>query len=112
MRKRTRFLSAVLIAMLPAAEAALSAAPAESNLIGCLQRTAPNVYTLKDDRSGVSFVIEADGRTLEKTLAWQVGHALEIHGIMSAAPAAGQPQHLRANTVLEIAPTCRPTAAK
>jgi hypothetical protein len=112
MRKRNRFSNAVLIAILAAAGAALSAAPAESIVIGCLQRTGANVYSLKDDRSGVSFVIEADGRTPEKTLAWQVGHALEIHGIIAAAPAAGQSQHLRANTVLEIATTCRPAPAK
>ena len=50
--------------------------PANIVIIGCLQGGAQSGFTLKDNRSGVSYRIDAD---VEST-GWHVGHELEIHG--------------------------------
>jgi hypothetical protein len=77
----------------------------EMVVIGCLTRTAQNTYVIKDHRSNAQYQLHSDGSSPQKTLAWQVGHELEVHG----APASSSPssrKRLEVSSVIEIASAC------
>jgi hypothetical protein len=112
MRKSTGFVCVALLTIgLGKAGQAADKAP-EIVVIGCLERTGPQTYVIKDHRSGAPFHVRGDNRTPERSLGWQVGHVLEIHGVMDPLATPAQ-KRLVANSVIELSPTCpRPSPEK
>ena len=81
-------------------------------VVGCLERTGPQTYVIKDHRSGAPFRVRGDNRSPDRSLGWQVGHVLEIHGVMDPLTTPAQ-KRLVAKTVIELSPTCpRPSPEK
>jgi hypothetical protein len=74
-------------------------------VIGCLERPGPQTYVIKDHRSGAPYRVRADNRSPERSLAWQVGHVLEIHGAIDPLATPAQ-NRIVANTVIELSPAC------
>jgi hypothetical protein len=74
-------------------------------VIGCLERTGPQTYVIKDHRSGAPFRVRGDNRSPERSLGWQVGHVLEIHGAIDPLATPAQ-KRLVAETVIELSPAC------
>jgi hypothetical protein len=66
-------------------------------IIGCLQGGG-KAFTLKDNRSGRSYQIDGDA----ESLAWHVGHELEIHGSL------GEGARVKAEQVVYVATKCAP----
>ena len=110
MRNASRRVTAVAIAVLPAIWIGIAEA-ADTVVIGCLQR-AGNGFTITDHRGGNVYRVEADNSTPERTLAWQAGMQLEVHGTVPPAPATAKERTLRATTVIRISRTCPKPAAK
>jgi hypothetical protein len=81
------------------------AADHEAVVIGCLQRAGHSRYVLKDYRSGTPFEIVADNSSPERTLSWQVGHELEVHGAFQAARGSAG-RRLSARSVIVISSIC------
>jgi hypothetical protein len=67
-------------------------------ILGCLQG-AQNAFTLKDDRSGVAYRIDADA----ESIAWHVGHQLEIHGTLDVS--GGAPK-VKPDQIIYVATKC------
>jgi len=83
----------------------------EAVIIGCLERTGAGAYRVNDHRSQRAYQVHGDNSTPMKTLDWQVGHQLEIHGTLQAQPGSG-PLRLDVSSVIEISPRCLPVAQK
>jgi hypothetical protein len=112
MRKPIGFVCAALLTIgLGKPGHAADTAP-EIVVIGCLEQTGPQTYVIKDHRSGAAFRVRADNRSPDRSLGWQVGHVLEVHGAMDALAAPAQ-RRLVARTVIELSPACpRPSPEK
>jgi hypothetical protein len=112
MRKPVGFVCAALLTIgLGKPGHAADKAP-EIVVIGCLERSGPQTYVIKDHRSATPFRVRADNRSPERSLAWQVGHVIEIHGAIDPL-ATPTRKRLVANTVIELAPACpRPSPEK
>jgi hypothetical protein len=111
MRNRLDFVTVTAL-VLGAAGSGYAADPrTEGVVIGCLQRSGPKTYLVKDQRSGASFDVRSDDKTPNTTLDWQVGHQLEIHGTPGPRVESA-PQRLNVSMVIEIAARCpaRPPA--
>jgi hypothetical protein len=74
-------------------------------VVGCLTRTAQNTYVIKDHRSNAQYQLHSDNSTPQKTLAWQVGHELEVHGALASSSTSAR-KRLDVSSVIEIAATC------
>jgi hypothetical protein len=73
--------------------------PGAIAIIGCLQSSGQNAFSLKDDRSGVSYRIAADA----ETIGWHVGHELEIHGSLTVS---GDTRTVKPEQIVFIATKC------
>ena len=78
--------------------------PASIVIIGCLQGGAQNGFTLKDNRSGVSYRIDAD----VESIGWHVGHELEIHGSVEVRTDGPR---VKADQVIFMATRCSSSAS-
>jgi hypothetical protein len=93
-----------VLALMPALGHAADS-KAELVVVGCLARGAQNTYVIKDYRSNAQYQLRSDNSTPQKTLAWQVGHELEVHGAL-ASPSTSVRKRLDVSSVIEIAPAC------
>ena len=76
--------------------------PANVMIIGCLQGGgAQKTFTMKDDRSGVSYQIAGDA----EAIGWHVGHQLEIQGTLEVR---GEVRTVKPDQVIFIATKCTP----
>ena len=65
-------------------------------VIGCLERTAKDMYTITDYRDNSKYRVDASTDQLD----WRVGYQLEIHGALVGGTT------LKAEKVLSISTTC------
>ena len=79
-----------------------TAKPAGIVIIGCLQGGPQNSFTLKDDRSGRSYRIDAKA----EDIGWHVGHELEIHGSLEVRT---EGPTVKADQIVFVANRCSST---
>jgi hypothetical protein len=108
MASASRLAGAAVVAVLLAAWT--QGVAAETIVIGCLERAGQGVYQIKDYRSGNPFRIQGDNSSPEKTLDWQVGQQLEVHGTIDAQQNR-TPLVLKATSIIRISRTCPQTPA-
>ena len=75
--------------------------PATIVVIGCLERRALGVYTLKDYRSNVTYRIAAS----DDAIGWHVGHELEVHGGLQVTSDA---RTVKAEQIVYVSNRCQP----
>jgi hypothetical protein len=75
--------------------------PTSIIIIGCLQSSGQNAFTLKERRSGRTYQIVAD----RDTIGWHVGHELEIHGSVEVTADA---LRVKPDQVIFVATKCLP----
>jgi hypothetical protein len=93
------FLVAVAVAVAGLSAQGPAGKPATIIIIGCLQRSGQNAFTIKELRSGRSYQIVADA----ESIGWHVGHELEIHGSLEVTGAA---LRVKPDQVIFVADRC------
>jgi len=93
------FLVAMAIAIAGLSAQGQGSKPATIIIIGCLQRSEQNTFTIKELRSGRNYQIMADA----ESIGWHVGHELEIHGALEVT---GDALRVKPDQVIYIADRC------